>query len=58
VTFPGVVIPSCPVLRIWVKEAGLMAPTSLLGRVGNSLLQTQHSPGAICGWCPMAVLTA
>lgn len=44
VTSPAVLAPSCPVLRTQVKEAALMPPLSLLGRVGDRLLQIWHSP--------------
>lgn len=54
---PGVAIPSCPVLRIRVREADLTAPSPLLGRGGKPRLWPQHCPVTACSCFLMAVVT-
>lgn len=58
VMLTGVVISSCPVLRIWVQEAHLTPPTFLLGRVRKPCLQTQYCPVTMYSCFLMAVLTS
>lgn len=57
VMLTAVLIPSCPVLRIWVQEAHLTPPTFLLGSP-EALPSDEHFPVTMCSCFLMAVLTS